>query len=151
MRIILLEKVENLGGIGDIAEVRDGYARNYLLPYAKAKPATPDNIKEVEARRAELLLEAKTLQEAAEGKREKVDGMNIALEARTSDGVKLFGSIGVAEIAAAVGREAGFEVHKKEVQMPDGVLRAIGEYDITLRFHPEVSATVRVTVQSVAA
>lgn len=146
MEVILLEKVENLGGLGDQVKVKAGYGRNYLIPSGKAAPATPENVAKFEERRAEL---EKALQEklsAAESRRAAVDGKEVTIAAKAGTEGKLFGSVGTVEIAEAVSAAAGIEVEKSEVRMPEGPIRQVGEYDIEIHLHTDVSATIKVSV-----
>jgi large subunit ribosomal protein L9 len=145
MEVILLEKIDSLGGLGDKVRVRPGYARNYLLPQGKAKFATPENIAEFEARRAELERAAAEALAAAEMRRESLTGMVIEITAKSGGEGKLFGSIGTADIADAV-TARGVEVEKREVRLPDGPLRQAGEYEIQLHLHADVDADIRVIV-----
>lgn len=145
MEVILLEKIDNLGGLGDKVRVRPGYARNYLLPQGKAKFATAENIAEFEARRAELERAAAEALAAAETRRESLDGMVIEMKAKSGSEGKLFGSIGASDIADAV-TARGVEVEKREVRLPEGPLRQVGEYAIELHLHAEVNAEIRVIV-----
>jgi len=145
MEVILLEKIDNLGGLGDKVRVRPGYARNYLLPQGKAKFATAENIAEFEARRAELERAAAEALTAAETRRESLAGMVIELKAKAGGEGKLFGSIGASDIADAV-TARGVEVEKREVRLPEGPLRQVGEYEIELHLHADVNAEIRVIV-----
>ena len=145
MEVILLEKIDNLGGLGDKVRVRPGYARNYLLPQGKAKFATAENIAEFEARRAELERAAAEALAAAETRRESLAGMVIELKAKAGGEGKLFGSIGASDIANAV-TARGVEVEKREVRLPEGPLRQVGEYEIELHLHADVNAEIRVIV-----
>jgi len=145
MEVILLEKIDNLGGLGDKVRVRPGYARNYLLPQGKAKFATPENIAEFEARRAELERAAAEALAAAETRRESLAGMVIEMKAKAGSEGKLFGSIGPGDIADAV-TARGVEVEKREVRLPEGPLRQVGEYEIELHLHADVNADIRIIV-----
>jgi large subunit ribosomal protein L9 len=145
MEVILLEKIDSLGGLGDKVRVRPGYARNYLLPQGKAKFATPENIAEFEARRAELERAAAEALAAAETRRESLTGMVIEMTAKAGGEGKLFGSIGAADIADAV-TARGVEVEKREVRLPEGPLRQAGEYEIQLHLHADVDADIRIIV-----
>lgn len=145
MEVILLEKIDNLGGLGDKVRVRPGYARNYLLPQGKAKFATPENIAEFEARRAELERAAAEALAAAQTRRESLAGMVIEMKAKAGSEGKLFGSIGPGDIADAV-TARGVEVEKREVRMPEGPLRQVGEYEIELHLHADVNAEIRIIV-----
>lgn len=146
MEVILLEKVENLGGLGDQVKVKAGYGRNYLIPQGKAKPATPENVKIFEERRAELERAAQERLSAAEARRDQLKGLTVTIKAKAGDEGKLFGSVGTADIADAV-TAAGVEVERQEVRLPEGALRATGEYEIELHLHTDVDATVAVVVE----
>ncbi len=147
MEVILLEKVENLGNLGDKVNVKPGYGRNYLIPMGKAKPATEANIAEFEARRAELEKAAKEALDAATARKEALEALSITITAKAGDEGKLFGSIGPIDIAEAV-VSAGVQVEKKEVRMPEGPIRMIGEYDITFHLHTDVDAAIKVIVEA---
>ncbi|MCG5535838.1 50S ribosomal protein L9 [Ectothiorhodospira mobilis] len=145
MEVILLEKVENLGNLGDKVRVRPGYARNYLLPQGKAKFATEANIAEFEARRAELEKAAAEALAAAEARREKLEAMTVTVTAKAGGEGKLFGSVGTADIADAV-KSMGVELEKREVRLPEGPLRQTGEFEVDLQLHTDVKATLKVVV-----
>jgi large subunit ribosomal protein L9 len=145
MEIILIEKIDRLGGLGDQVNVRSGYARNFLLPTGKAKIATPENIAEIETRRAELEKEAASAVGTAEARREKLAGVEISITSKSGTEGKLFGSVGNTDIASAI-VAAGVEVEKREVRLPDGPIRQAGEYEITLHLHADVDAVVKLTV-----
>ncbi len=145
MEIILLEKIDNLGGLGDKVKVRPGYARNYLIPQGKAKFATPENIAELEARRAELEHAAEEALHSAEERRSALDGMEITISSKAGSEGKLFGSVGAADVAAALA-SAGVEVEKREVRLPAGPLRQTGEYELDLHLHTDVDAKIKLTV-----
>ncbi|MEQ5836851.1 50S ribosomal protein L9 [Marinobacter mangrovi] len=147
MEVILLEKVANLGSLGDKVKVKAGYGRNFLLPFGKAVPATESNVQEFEARRAELEKAAAERLAAAQARAEKLEGAAFTITSKAGDEGKLFGSIGVRDIADAV-TAGGTEVEKSEVRMPEGPLRAIGEYDIELQLHTDVEVSVKITVVS---
>jgi large subunit ribosomal protein L9 len=145
MEVILIEKIDRLGGLGDLVNVRAGFARNYLLPTGKAKVATAENIAEIEARRAEFeKAEAEALSEA-EARRDKLNELTISITAKSGTEGKLFGSIGNTDIAEAV-TAAGVEIAKREVRLPEGPIRLAGEYEIALHLHADVNAVVKVTV-----
>lgn len=145
MEVILIEKVDRLGGLGDLVNVRPGFARNYLLPTGKAKVATAENVAEIEARRAEFeKIEAESLS-AAEARRDQISGLDISITAKSGTEGKLFGSIGNSDIADAV-TAAGVEIAKREVRLPDGPIRLAGEYEITLHLHTDVDAVVKITI-----
>ncbi len=145
MDVILLEKVENLGVIGDRVKVRSGYGRNFLLPRGKATLATPANIAVFEARRADL--EAKQQDElaAAQTRAANVARLEIRLVAKAGTEGKLYGSLGTADIAEAC-TTAGVLVKRSEVRLPDGPIRTIGEHSIELHFHSDVNAVIRISV-----
>lgn len=146
MQIILLDKVANLGGLGDKVTVKAGFARNFLFPQGKAVPATQANVEKFEARRAEL--EAKIAEQlgAAEARAAKVVELGeVTIAAPAGDEGKLFGSIGTRDIAEAI-TTAGVEVTKAEVKLPTGTLRETGEYDIDLQLHSDVTATAKVVI-----
>ncbi|WP_406664425.1 50S ribosomal protein L9 [Gallaecimonas sp. GXIMD1310] len=146
MNVILLDKIANLGGLGDQVNVKSGYARNYLIPQGKAVMATRDNIAHFETRRAELEAKLAEVQAAAEARAEQLNNLGtIEIAAKAGDEGKLFGSIGTRDIADAVSA-AGVEVVKAEVKMPEGALRTTGEFDIDLQLHSDVFATVKIMV-----
>ena len=146
MNVILLDKVANLGSLGDNVSVKSGFARNFLFPQGKAVPATKANLEMFEARRAEL--EAKVAEElaAAEARAEKLNALEaITIASKAGDEGKLFGSIGTRDIAEAI-TAAGVEVVKAEVKMPEGAIRETGEFELAVQLHAEVTATVNVVV-----
>jgi large subunit ribosomal protein L9 len=145
MDVILLEKVENLGNVGDQVKVRSGYGRNFLLPRGKATLATPANIAIFEARRAEF--EKRQAEELA-GAKQRADAagkLTLQLTAKAGTEGKLFGSLGTADIAEAC-TAAGVLVKRSEVRLPDGPIRTIGDHSIDLHLHSDVNATLRITV-----
>lgn len=145
MEVILLEKIVNLGDLGDKVNVKSGYGRNFLIPQHKAVPATAENIKEFEARRAELeRMEQEKLAEA-QARAEKVNGLDITLTAKAGEEGKLFGSITVRDIVEAA-EKRGVEIDKSEVMMPEGPIRALGEFELDILLHPEVTATIKIGV-----
>ena len=145
MEIILLETIDRLGGLGDLVNVKAGFARNYLLPQGKAKVATAENIAEIEARRAELEKHEAEMLAAAQARAEKLDGLEVSITAKSGGEGKLFGSITNANITEAV-NEKGIEIEKSEVRMPEGPIRVAGEYEIVVHLHAQVDATIKVTV-----
>jgi ribosomal protein L9 len=145
MEVILLAKVENLGNLGDKVKVRPGYGRNYLIPQGKATPATPENIKLFEERRAELERAAAEALAAAEARKAQLEGLTVTITAKAGEEGKLFGSIGTVDIAEAV-TAAGVPLKRQEVRMPQGPIRSVGEYEIQLHLHTDVDATVKVIV-----
>ncbi len=146
MNVILLEKVQNLGNLGDVVSVKPGFARNFLIPQGKAKPATPDNLAEFEARRAELERLAAEQLAAAQAAYEKLHGQVMTITATAGDEGKLFGSVGTHDIAEKLA-ENGFEVERKQIRMPEGAIRQVGTYEIDVALHPDVVATITVDVQ----
>ncbi|MRX27551.1 50S ribosomal protein L9 [Kangiella sp. HZ709] len=145
MNVILLEKIRNLGDLGEQVSVAAGYGRNFLIPQGKAVPATEANVKHFEERRAELEAKAADELATAQARAEKLAELTVTIPANAGDEGKLFGSVGTADIAAAV-TEAGVELVKKEVRMPEGAIRSIGEFDIVVSLHTDVDATVKVNV-----
>ena len=145
MNVILLDNVENLGKIGDLVKVKPGYGRNYLLPQGKAALATPENIKQIEARRAELEKAAAEELANAKSRAAVIEGTELVIPANAGSEGKLFGSVGPIDIADAFSK-VQIEVERSEVRMPDGPIHSIGEFDIGVHLHPEVDATVKVRV-----
>ncbi|MFT4825520.1 MAG: large subunit ribosomal protein L9 [Halioglobus sp.] len=146
MNVILLENISNLGALGDRVDVKAGFGRNYLIPKGKAVPATKDQIAKFEERRAELEAAAATLIGAAETRAEAINALDaITISATAGEEGKLFGSVGTRDIAEAV-TAAGCEVDKSEVRLPEGALRELGEFDISIQVHSHVTATVNIAV-----
>ncbi|WP_297529560.1 50S ribosomal protein L9 [Thiohalobacter sp.] len=145
MEVILLEKVANLGNLGDKVKVRPGYGRNFLIPQGKATPATPENVARFEARRAELEKAAAEALAAAEARRDALEGFAVEIAAKAGDEGKLFGSVGTSDIARAL-TEAGHPVERHEVRLPEGPFRTTGEFDVQLHLHTDVEATVKLTI-----
>jgi large subunit ribosomal protein L9 len=145
MEIILLQKVANLGAIGDRVKVRSGYARNYLLPQGKATVATPENVARFEARRAELERQAQEDLAAAQARAEQMKDFRLTITAKAGAEGKLFGSIGTADIAEAC-TAAGHKVARSEVRLPSGPIRHVGEHAVTLHLHADVEVALAVTV-----
>ncbi len=145
MQIILLEKVVNLGNLGDVVKVKDGYARNFLIPQRMAKRATPAAMAEFEARRAELEKAAAEKLAAAQVVADKMNGTAITVARKAGMDGRLFGSVGNADIAEAL-KSAGFDVDKSAVRMPEGPLKAIGEFPLDVALHTDVLANITVTV-----
>ncbi|MDO4895573.1 50S ribosomal protein L9 [Moraxella sp.] len=147
MQVILLQRVVNLGKLGETVDVKAGYGRNYLIPQGKALPATEANIAKFEARRAELeALEAKEL-EAARNRADSLADVNVIMRAKSGDEGKLFGSIGARDIAEAL-TKSGLAVDRSEVKMPEGAFRQVGEYKVTIQLHHDISADILVTILS---
>ncbi len=145
MQIILLEKVVNLGNLGDVVKVKDGYARNFLIPQKMAKRATPAAMAEFEARRAELEKAAAEKLAAAQAVAEKMTGVAVTIARKAGMDGRLFGSVGNADVAEALAA-AGFTVDKSAVRMPDGLLKAIGEFPLDIALHTDVLANITVNV-----
>lgn len=145
MDVILLEKVANLGDLGDKVAVKAGYGRNFLIPQKKAVRATKEKIAEFEARRAELEAAAAEQLTIAQTRADAISQLEIKITQQAGDEGKLFGSVGTADIAAAV-TAAGAELKKQEVRLPEGVIRVAGEHQVALELHTDVVVTVTVTV-----
>ncbi|MCY7296530.1 50S ribosomal protein L9 [Alteromonas sp. a30] len=146
MNIILLDKIANLGGLGDTVSVKAGYARNFLFPQGKAVPATKVNVEKFEQRRAELEAKLADVLAAAQARAEQISNLaEVTIAAPAGDEGKLFGSVGTRDIADAV-TAAGVEVAKSEVRMPNGTIRETGEFDLDIQLHSEVTATIKVIV-----
>ena len=148
MNVILLDNVDNLGSIGDLVKVKPGYGRNYLIPQGKAALATPDNIKALEARRAELEKAAAEELAAAKARAKVIEGTEVVITANAGSEDKLFGSVGPIDICNAL-EEVQIEVERSEVRMPEGPIQELGEYEIGVHLHPEVDAQIKVRVVSV--
>ena len=138
MEIILLEKVDNVGGIGDRVRVKSGYARNYLIPQGKATLATAANIAKFESRRAELEAKAAAELAAAQARAKKLEGLVLKIEMQAGAEGKLFGSVGTVDIAEEIGKR-GIEVERSEIRLPDGPLRVVGEHQVELHLHTDVN------------
>lgn len=150
MEVILLEKIRNLGALGDKVKVKRGYGRNYLVPEGKAVYATSANVEKFQARRAELEKAAAEKVKAAEVRKQALLALGaITLNAKAGDEGKLFGSIGTRDIAAVI-TAAGVEICKSEIHLPMGALRQVGEYDIAVELHSEVEVVVKLNVVSEA-
>ncbi len=149
MELILLQKVTNLGVLGDKVKVKPGYGRNFLVPQGKAVPATAANVAEFEAKRAEYEAKAKSIHDDAEGRSAKLEGASVTVKANASTEGKLFGSVGPRDIADAF-TAAGLPLEKSEVVLGEGPLRNIGEYDVLIKLHADVETTVKVIVEAEA-
>ncbi|WP_447594320.1 50S ribosomal protein L9 [Aquipseudomonas campi] len=145
MEVILLEKIANLGNLGDKVNVKAGYGRNYLLPQGKATAATAENVAAFEVRRAELEKAAAEKKASAESRAAQLAELEVTITATAGDEGKLFGSIGTHDIADAL-TAAGVEVAKAEVRLPNGTIRQVGEFDVAVHLHTDVEATVKVVV-----
>ncbi|MBB3259672.1 large subunit ribosomal protein L9 [Paraburkholderia bannensis] len=145
MQIILLEKVVNLGNLGDIVKVKDGYARNFLIPNKKARRATKDAIAEFEVRRAELEKAAAEKLAAAQAEGEKLNGLTVQIGQKAGVDGRLFGSVTNADIAEALSK-AGFAVEKMQVRLPEGPLKMVGDHPVQVALHTDVIVDVTVSV-----
>ena len=145
MQVILLESVENLGGIGDLVKVKPGYGRNYLLPQGQAALATPENIKQIEARRAELEKAAAEELAKAKDRAKAFEGLEIVIHANAGSEGKLFGSVGPIDIVEALGA-VQVEAERAEIRMPEGPIQELGEFPIGIHLHSEVNAEILVKV-----
>lgn len=145
MNVILLEKVQNLGDLGEQVNVKAGYGRNFLIPKGKAVSATKDNVTKFEARRAELEKVAAEKLAAAVARKASIEAVAITIAQQAGDEGKLFGSIGTHDIADAI-TAAGVAVSKSEVRLPEGVLRHTGDYDVNIELHSDVVAVVKLSV-----
>lgn len=151
MDVILLEKVGKLGNIGDMVSVKAGFGRNFLIPQGKAVFATPDNVADLEARRAELERSAEEKLGVAQGRAEQLTGLGpVVITAVAGDEGRLFGSVGPRDIAEACTAK-GVELAKSEVKMPEGAIRELGEFDVQIQLHSDVELAIAVVVAEVAA
>lgn len=145
MQVILLERVANLGNLGDVVKVKDGFARNYLIPHGKAKRATPENLAVFESRRAELeRLQADALG-AAQARAAQLEGLMIQVTQKAGVDGRLFGSVTNFDIVEALGKQ-GIEIERAQVRMPQGPLKQVGDFPIPIVLHTDVVATITVSV-----
>jgi len=148
MEVILLEKLGKLGNIGDIANVKAGFGRNYLIPQGKAVFATKANLEDFESRRAELEAAAATKMEKAQMRADKLAEIaSVTITANAGDEGKLFGSVGTREIEEAV-NSAGGEISKSEINMPEGAIRSVGEYTVEIQLHTDVTQSINIVVEA---
>lgn len=145
MQVILLEKIDNLGDLGDQVKVKSGYGRNYLIPSGKAAPATEENLAKFKVRRAELQQVAGQSLAEARARGEALQGLSVSIVAKAGDEGKLYGSVGTGDIAEAI-TEAGVAIERHEVRMPTGSFRALGDYMVDIHLHADVTVPVGVTV-----
>ena len=145
MQVILLEKVANLGGLGDVVKVRDGFARNFLIPHGKAKRATRENLAEFEQRRSELERAQSEQLTAAQEKAAKLDGLTVQITQKAGPDGRLFGSVTNYDIVEALQKQ-GHEVERANIRMPQGPLKQVGEFPIEIALHTDVDVTVTVSV-----
>jgi large subunit ribosomal protein L9 len=149
MQVILMEKVVNLGALGDVVKVKDGFARNFLIPQGKAKRATEANIQAFAERRAELERQQAEKLAEAQARAAKLEGVTVQISQKAGVDGKLFGSVGTVDIVDAL-KAQGVEVAKSEVRMPAGPIKAIGEYPVELALHTDVVAAITVAVSAAA-
>jgi large subunit ribosomal protein L9 len=145
MKLILLQKVTNLGALGDLVDVKPGYGRNFLVPTGKAVPATAANTAEFEAKRAEYEATAKAVHDAAEARKVALEGKSVTIAANASTEGKLYGSVGPRDIAEAF-TAAGSALNKSEVILGEGAFRNIGTYEVVIHLHADVETTVQVVI-----
>jgi large subunit ribosomal protein L9 len=145
MQVILMEKVANLGELGDVVKVKDGYARNFLIPHGKAKRATEENLKVFESRRAELEKAQATALAQSQERGAKLDGLTVKMTQKAGVDGKLFGSVTNYDIVDAL-KALGHEVERSQVRMPAGPLKQVGEYPIQVALHTDVVVTITVSV-----
>ena len=146
MKLILLQKVTNLGGLGDTVTVKPGYGRNFLVPQGKAVPATESNKAEFEAKRAEYEAKAQAIHADAEGRKAKLEGASVTIAANASTEGKLYGSVGPREIANAL-TKAVTPVNKSEVVLGEGAFRNTGEFEVVVHLHADAETTVKVVIE----
>ena len=145
MQVILMEKVANLGNLGDVVKVKDGYARNFLIPEGKAKRATPENLKQFESRRSELeKAQAETLAKAQE-RGQKLEGLTVQITQKAGPDGRLFGSVTNYDVVEALQKQ-GQEVERANVRMPQGPLKQVGDFPIQIALHTDVTVTITVSV-----
>lgn len=149
MKIILLERVANLGGLGDVVEVKNGYARNFLIPQGKAKRATDANLEEFKARRAEYESAQADILSHAQARHEKINGVAFNISAKAGVDGKLFGSVTSMDIAEAI-KASGVEIKRSEITLPYGPLKTIGEFEVDVILHHDVHSKVKINVVSEA-
>jgi large subunit ribosomal protein L9 len=147
MQIILLEKIANVGDLGDVVKVKQGYARNYLIPQGKAKRATPENLKSIEAKRADLEKAAGEKLVAAQALAAKLEGMAIQVTQKAGVDGRLFGSVTNMDVVEAL-KAQGVEIEKSMIRMPSGPLKQVGEYPLTVILHTDVTAHISVSVRA---
>lgn len=145
MQVILLEKVGNLGNLGDVVKVKDGYARNYLIPQRIARRATAEAVKEFEAKRAELEAAAAAKLADAQAQGEKLSGLTVQILQKSGVDGRLFGSVTNFDIAEALTKQ-GFEIHKAQVRLPQGPFKAVGDYPVDVALHSDVVVNITVSV-----
>ena len=147
MKVILLDKIIRLGDIGDVVNVKSGFARNFLIPQKKAMFANDENIKIVEAKKAELATESEDLKVKAQAAADSVSGKEIVIKVSVSEEGTMYGSIGTREIEEAC-QQADIQIDKSQIQLPEGPIKEIGEHSVSICFHQEVSTEIAVKVES---
>ncbi len=145
MQVILMEKLANLGNLGDVVKVKDGYARNFLIPHGKAKRATEANLKAFETRRADLEKAQADLLAKAQERGAKLDGLLLQITQKAGVDGRLFGSVTNYDIVEALQKQ-GFEVERAQVRMPAGPLKQVGDYDIAVALHTDVVVNIKISV-----
>lgn len=145
MQVILMEKIANLGGLGEVVKVRDGFARNYLIPNGKAKRATPENVKEFESRRADLERAQNEALAQAQEQGAKLDGFMVQVTQKAGVDGKLFGSVTNVDVSEAL-RAQGYDVPKAMIRMPQGPLKQVGDHPLKVALHADVLVTITVSV-----
>ena len=147
MKVILLDKIIRLGDIGDVVNVKSGFARNFLIPQKKAMFANDENIKIVETKKAELAAESKDLKVKAQAAADSVSGKEIVIKVSVSEEGTMYGSIGTREIEEAC-QQADIQIDKSQIQLPEGPIKEIGEHSVSISFHQEVSTEIIIKVES---
>ena len=147
MKVILLDKIIRLGDIGDVVNVKSGFARNFLIPQKKAMFANDENIKIVEAKKVELAAESEDLKVKAQTAADSVSGKEIVIKVSVSEEGTMYGSIGTREIEEAC-QQADIQIDKSQIQLPEGPIKEIGEHSVSISFHQEVSTEIIVKVES---
>lgn len=145
MQVILMEKVTNLGNLGDIVKVKDGYARNYLIPQKKAKRATPENIAEFERRRAELERQQAEKLAAAQALASRLEGITVQITRKAGEDGRLFGSVTNIDIAESL-QQLGYDIPRAQILMPQGQIKSVGETELEIALHTDVRVTIKVSV-----
>lgn len=145
MEVILLEKIHNLGGLGDQVKVRAGYGRNYLIPGGKAVPATPENVKKFEAQRAELEKAQAEATEKAKSRAEELNKVEVTIARKAGGEGKLFGSVGTIDISEAVSA-TGVELEKQEIILPEGPFRTTGDFDVDIQLGADIEARIKIRI-----
>ena len=145
MQVILMEKVANLGELGDVVKVKDGFARNFLIPHGKARRATPENLKQFESKRAELEKAQSEVLAKAQERGAKLDGLTVQITQKAGPDGRLFGSVTNYDIVEEL-KKQGHEVERAMIRMPQGPLKQVGEYPLQVGLHTDVTVTVKVAV-----